>query len=464
MSDLIFMPLETAANLMRKRELSPVEYVEALIRHTEAIDGNLHAYFKFCPDTALRDARAAEGKLLAGGGSSRVLGVPYGLKDVIDYAGMPTTAGSAVFENSIAAAHAQVTQKLVASGAVMMGKMATHELAIGGPSDDLPWPVPVNPWADNHFAGGSSSGSAVAVAAGMLPIAIGTDTGGSVRSPAANCGVVGIKPTYGLINVEGVMPLSPSFDTVGVLSRHVRDNAVALETIAQPALLKRADGGSYQASVEKGIKGLKIGLVRHFYAEDEKAHPEQIVAIDRAAEQFSALGAEVREIRLPPKEDYSACVALIVFPEAFALYRNELTRRPEEFGVLARSSLFGGATVTAVDYLDAQRWRARLSKTTMSAMNGLDALLTSTNFDPAYSLDDSGAVARAIARQTRHVFSVTGQPAISLPAGFTSSGLPLSLQIAGRHFDESTVYRIASAYEEASNWNYRRPPLAEALR
>ncbi|WP_129781808.1 amidase [Peristeroidobacter soli] len=454
MSVLPFMPLATAGSLIRQRRLSPVEYTQALIDHTAAVDGRLHAFLMQSPQQALSDARAAEAAIMAGQWRGSMHGIPYGLKDVIDYAGMPTTGNSAAIVNNIPDAHAAVTRRLIDAGSVMMGKLALHELSIGGPSFDLPWPVPINPWADDHFAGGSSSGCAVAVAAGMLPAAIGTDTGGSVRSPAANCGVVGMKPTRGLLSCNGIIPLAHSLDCVGVLTRTVRDNALVLQSLTATNAKARTN---YIETLDRGVVGLRIGLIRHFYAGDETAHPEQVTALDQAATLLEKLGAEIVEIRLPRREEFSACCALILFSEAYAIFRGLLTQRFAQLGEHARTSIMSGATVSAADYIDAQRWRARLTRATNAAFDGLHAAITATNLDPAYPLSDSAAKTRALARHCRHPFSVTGHPAIAVPAGFSSAGLPLSLQIVGNYFDERGVYRIANAYQRATDWTSRRP-------
>lgn len=462
MSDLAFMSIATAGERLRRGELSAIEYAQALVEHARALDGRLHAYLRPCPDQALADARRAQSEIDAGAWRGPMHGIPYGLKDVIDYAGLPTTANSATLLDNVPVTHATVTRRLVSAGAVMMGKLALHELSIGGPSQDLPWPVPVNPWADSHFAGGSSSGAAVAVAAGMLPAAIGTDTGGSVRSPAANCGVVGMKPTRGLVSRTGVIPLAYSLDCMGVLTRSVRDNAIVLATIAASSS-KPAGGDTHAAeryleSIDAGVAGLKIGVVRHFHAEEDLADPEQLAAIDDAAALLARLGAKVSELRLPARQDYSTCCGIILLSEAYAIFRELLSRRASDLGELARSRILVGAAISAADYIDAQRWRARLTRITNERLGDFDGVITSTNFDPAYPLDDQDAMTRALSRHSRHPFSLTGHPAMSVPAGFTRGGLPLSMQVVGAYFDEATVYRIANAYERATDWAARRPP------
>jgi aspartyl-tRNA(Asn)/glutamyl-tRNA(Gln) amidotransferase subunit A len=462
MTELAYLGVADAAEMIRKRKLSPVEYTQALLDRTAKLDSRYHAFIRLTPDLAMTAARQAEREIAAGGSRGLLHGVPFALKDIIDFAGLPTTAHSKVLIDNVAAADAPVTARLVAAGGIMMGKLATHEFAIGGPSFDLPWPPAVNPWGGSHFPGGSSSGSGVALAAGMVPAALGTDTGGSVRNPASMCGITGMKPTYGRVSRRGVLPLSYSLDHVGPMTRTVRDNALLLQVLAGH---DAQDPGSadeavpdYSADLERGVKGLKIGLIRHFYVEDLQAHPEQTKAIEEAAEVLRGLGAEVREIRLAPLQDYATCTRIIIRCEAFAIHRRWMAERPGDYGDLARQRILDGAAVSAADYIDALRLRGRLTRRTLEAFAGIDAALTVSNMDPACRIDDAEACARLYPRQARQPFNITGQPAIAMPAGFTQDGMPLSLQLIGHPFQEAMVYRIAGAYERATDWTRRHPP------
>jgi len=461
MSELAFLGLADAAQLIRARKLSPVEYTRALLERIERLDSRYHAFIRVTPELAIAAARRAEQEIAAGSLRGPLHGVPFGLKDIIDVAGQPTTGHSKVGDN-IATADAVVTARLKSAGGVLLGKLATHEFAIGGPSFDLPWPPAVNPWGGNHFPGGSSSGSGVALAAGMLPAALGTDTGGSVRNPASLCAITGMKPTYGRVSRRGVFPLAVSLDHVGPMTRSVRDNALLLQLLAAH---DPEDPGSadvevpdYAADLERGVKGLEIGLIRHFYAEDMQADPEQAQAIETAADVLRRLGANVREIRLAPLQEYAVCSRIIIRCEAFAVHRRWLQQRPGDYGALARQRILDGATVSAADYIDALRLRGRLTRRTLEAFAGIDAALTVSGMDPPCPIDDAEACARMYPRQARQPFNVTGQPAIAIPAGFTASGLPLSLQLVGHPWQEATLYRIAHAYERATLWIDRRPP------
>jgi len=462
MTDLAYLGIAEAADLIRARKLSPVEYARALLDRIERLDPRYHAFIRLTPDLALEAARQAEGEIAAGNWRGPLHGIPFALKDIIDVAGLPTTAHSKVLIDNVAGKDAPVAARLKQAGGVLMGKLATHEFAIGGPSFDLPWPPAVNPWRESGFPGGSSSGSGVALAAGMVPAAIGTDTGGSVRNPASMCGITGMKPTYGLVSRRGVLPLSTSLDHVGPMTRSVRDNALLLQLIAghDPEDPGSAEGEvpDYAADLDKGVRGLTIGLVRHFYTEDMQADPEQARAIEAAAEVLRGLGAEVREIHLAPLQDYATCTRIIIRCEAFAVHRRWLAERPGDYGELARQRILDGAAVSAADYIDALRLRARLTRRTLEAFRGIDAALTVSNMDPPCRIDDAAACARAYPRQARQPFNVTGQPAMAMPAGFTTDGLPLSLQLVGHPWQEAMIYRIGGAYEQTTRWIDRRPP------
>ena len=305
-------------------------------------------------------ARQAEREIMAGTLRGPLHGVPFGLKDIIDVAGLPTTGHSKVLIDNVAAADAPVTERLKAAGGILMGKLATHEFAIGGPSFDLPWPPAVNPWGGNHFPGGSSSGSGVALAAGMVPAALGTDTGGSVRNPASMCGITGMKPTYGLVSRRGVFPLAYSLDHVGPMTRNVRDNALLLQVLAGH------DARGPRQRRRRGARLLGRPRARREGPEDRRSCgtstprtcrriPSRRRRSTSAAEVLRGLGAEVREIRLAPLADYATCTRIIIRCEAFAIHRRWLAERPGDYGDLARQRILDGAAVSAADYIDAQR-------------------------------------------------------------------------------------------------------------
>jgi aspartyl-tRNA(Asn)/glutamyl-tRNA(Gln) amidotransferase subunit A len=463
MSELAFLTVAEAAELLRGKKLSPVEYARALIERIERHDGRLNAFLRPAPEIALEDARRAEAEIMRGNWRGVFHGVPYGLKDIVDYAGLPTTAHSKILEGNVAGADAVVTRKLRAAGAVFMGKLSTHEFALGGPSFDLPWPPARNPWNRDHFCGGSSSGSGAATAAGFLPAAVGSDTGGSIRNPATMCGVVGMKATYGLVSRRGVFPLAFSLDHVGPLTRTVRDSALMLDLLAghdplDPGSAHAANGG-YTAELGRGVTGLRIGVIRHFYTRDMEGDPEMVAGIEAALTVLAGLGAEIREIETAPLAEWSACNRTILSSEGYAVHEKWLRERPQDYGRLTRERLLSGAFVRAADYINATRVRARLAETFHALFDGIDVAVTASSMDPACRIDDPEALERTYARQARAPFNLTGGPALSVPVGFSKAGLPLGMQIVGKPFSEALVYRVGHAYEQATEWARSHPAL-----
>jgi len=414
MSDLAWLTIAEASALIRDKKLSPVEWTQALIARIERHDGRLNAFLRFTPEIALADARRAEAEISAGNWRGPLHGVPYGLKDIIDYAGLPTTAHSAILKDNIATADACVTQRLRAAGAVFMGKLSTHEFAIGGPCFDLPWPPARNPWNRDYFCGGSSSGSGVATAAGFVPFAIGTDTGGSVRNPSTMCGVTGIKPTYGLVSRRGVFPLAFSLDHVGPLTRTVHDNATVLNVLAghdglDPGSVARP-GVDYTALTGKGFKGLRIGWLKHFYHDDIKADPQMGAAVDAAVMKMQELGAQVTEVKTVPLSQFQACNRIIMGSESYAIHQKWLRERPQDYGDITRQRFLYGAMYSASDYINALRMRSKFTADFHALFNDVDVIVTASAHDPAVRIDDQEACEFIYSRQARAPFNVTRQP------------------------------------------------------
>jgi len=463
MSDLAWLTIAEASALIRDKKLSPVEWTQALIARIERHDGRLNAFLRFTPEIALADARRAEAEISAGNWRGPLHGVPYGLKDIIDYAGLPTTAHSAILKDNIATADACVTQRLRAAGAVFMGKLSTHEFAIGGPCFDLPWPPARNPWNRDYFCGGSSSGSGVATAAGFVPFAIGTDTGGSVRNPSTMCGVTGIKPTYGLVSRRGVFPLAFSLDHVGPLTRTVHDNATVLNVLAghdglDPGSVARP-GVDYTALTGKGFKGLRIGWLKHFYHDDIKADPQMGAAVDAAVMKMQELGAQVTEVKTVPLSQFQACNRIIMGSESYAIHQKWLRERPQDYGDITRQRFLYGAMYSASDYINALRMRSKFTADFHALFNDVDVIVTASAHDPAVRIDDQEACEFIYSRQARAPFNVTGSPAMAVPAGFSKEGLPLGIQIVAAPWNEAVVYRVGAAYEAAMSWTAKRPVL-----
>lgn len=462
MSDLAYLGLAAASELIRGRKLSPVEYVEALLARIDRLDASYNVFIRLMPEEALAAARRAETEIAAGRWRGPLHGVPYALKDIIDVAGVPTTGHSRILADAVAARDAAVTERLAAAGAVLIGKVAAHEFAIGGPSFDLPWPPARNPWDRERIPGGSSSGSAAGLAAGFFPLTIGSDTGGSIRNPAALCGIVGMKPTYGLVSRRGVFPLAFSLDHVGPMTREVRDNALALQAIAghdpeDPASADRPVP-DFVADLDRDLAGLRIGVITRYHARDVEAPAEQLAILEQAARLLAERGAEIREIDLPPLADFNACGQVIMAAESYAVHEQWLRERPEDYGARGRERLLAGATLRAADYLKAMRWRQSLCAAAADAFREVDVAITAASVDPACRFDDMAALGAIYGRQILMPFNVTGQPALAMPAALSASGLPLGVQFVGRPFEDAALYRVAQAYEAAAPWRGARPP------
>ena len=463
MSELHWLSIAEMAAAFAARRLSPVEVLSALLARIERLDTRLHTFVRLDADVAMDAARAAERDIAAGRSRGKLHGIAVGLKDIIDVAGLPTTCHSKILLDNVARADATVTAKLRQAGAVILGKLATHEFAIGGPSFDLPFPPARNPWNPDHHPGGSSSGAGAGVAAGLFPAGIGSDTGGSVRNPASCCGIVGLKPTYGLVSRRGVFPLSYTLDHVGPLGRTVADIALLLDAIAGH---DAADPGSapsgardFGRELDRGVRDLRIGFIRHFHETDMPATPEMTAAIADAARVLESEGALVRTVTLPSLNEFAAVNRVILASEAWSVHAPWLRTRPGDYGQLARRRLMPGAFIAAGDYVGAQRRRAQMIAAVEDAFRDVNVLLCASSMDPASRIEDSAETARTYPRQARTPFNVTGHPALAMMSGLSDNGLPLSVQFAGRYFQDATVLRVAAAYERATEWHTRRPPI-----
>jgi aspartyl-tRNA(Asn)/glutamyl-tRNA(Gln) amidotransferase subunit A len=463
MSDAHWLTATQIGARYAARRLSPVELVQTLLARISALDPRLNAFIKVDADAALDTARLAEREIAAGRTRGPLHGVPVAIKDIIDVAGLPTTCHSKILQDSVATEDAEVTARLRAAGAIIVGKLALHEFAIGGPAFDLPFPPARNPWNTDHHPGGSSSGSGAALAAGLVPLALGTDTGGSVRNPAGACGVVGLKPTYGLVSRRGVFPLAFTLDHVGPMARSVADVALLLDAMAGH---DPADPGSvattsrpFGADLDRGLRGLRIGIVRHFHETDLPADPEIAAALDEAAGVLAREGANVRTVTLPSLRDFSGPQRVIMLAEAWAVHAGWLRERPGDYSAASRRRLMGGAFLSAGDYVNAQRRRSALMAAVNDVFRDVDALLCASAMDPACRIDDREAIARTYPRQARNPFNLTGHPALAMMGGLSKAGLPLPLQFVGRAHDEVTLLRVAAAFERATGWHQRRAPI-----
>ena len=460
--DLHELPIAEAGRLLRSGSVTSEALTEAALDRIARIDPSINSFIVVTAERARADAAQADADFAAGVDRGPMQGIPYALKDIYDTAGIATTCHSKLRVDNVPEADSVVAAKFRQAGGVLLGKLGTHEFALGGPSFDLPFPPARNPWNTEHMPGGSSSGSGAAVAAGLVRMAMGSDTGGSIRGPAAYCGTVGLKPTYGLVSRRGVFPLSTTLDHCGPLSWSVEDSAIALQAIAgfdplDPASAKVAIP-DYRSGMTDGVRGLRIGVPRHFFDKDETS-TEVIAAIDAAAQSLAAAGAIVEEITLPDYELFGICGRVIMYSEAFAIHEADFQKRPLDFGLLTWMRMTLGAFVTATDLHQATRLRRELAVAVNTTLLDYDVLLTATALVTAPALLDVKPGVAAWPMQTMP-FNLTGNPAMAMPTGFSASGLPLSVQIVGRAFDEATVLRVGASLEAATNLLSRRPALA----
>ena len=458
-----YLTIAEAARLIAAKELSPVELIDSRLDRIERLDGRLNSFIRVLADDARAAARAAEAEIAAGRYRGPLHGIPIGLKDIYETAGVPTTGHSKVMQDHVPEADAFSVARLRAAGAVVVGKLATHEFAFGGPSFDLPWPPARNPWNTGRFTGGSSSGTGAAVAAGLVLGGTGSDTGGSIRGPSAYCGLAGIKPTYGLISRMGILPLAFSLDHAGPMAWTAEDCAILLQAMAghdpaDPASANRPIP-DYRAALQGGVKGLRIGVIRHFYERDNEANAATRQAIEAAARKFAELGCSVRDVTLSPLADWASCGVPMMLSEAYAIHEHNLRRRFTDYGEIFRDRMALAGLITAADYIQALRRRRELVAELDRAMADLDLVMTAAAPSEAPPIEEVGKFAIMERPSLTMPFNVTGSPAMSVCCGYTEAGLPLSFQIVGKRFEDATVLRAAHAYEQATPWRGRRPEL-----
>ena len=457
--DIAYATIRELGTRYRKREISPVEVTKALLARIEKLDPILHAFVTLTADRALDDARAAEAAL-RGGDERPLLGIPVGHKDIYMTRGIRTTGGSALFAEWIPDVESTVVRRWQEAGTVLLGKLITHEFAFGIQFPGHRFPAARNPWNLDHIPGGSSSGSGAALAAGLVTGATGSDTGGSIRGPAAFCGIAGIKPTYGRVSRAGVMTLSWTLDHTGPMARTVEDCAYLLQAMAGHDAADPASStmpvGDYLTPLRQGVGGLKIGVPRNYFFEGVDAEIQR--AFEESMDTLRQLGAEVRDVRIPSLQAAHSFL-LILVAEAFAYHERDLRERPELYGDVARERLLSGALVTASEYTQAQRIRSEICRETAEVLRGVDVLATPTTPKPATPFTVAYDTEIGFPRSNMAPFNLTGLPTLALPCGVSASGLPLSLQLSGRPFEEATVLRAGHAYEQATAWHTRRPPV-----
>jgi aspartyl-tRNA(Asn)/glutamyl-tRNA(Gln) amidotransferase subunit A len=460
--ELSYLPIAEAARLIHSGKLSPVELTQALLSRIDNLDHRVNAFITLTAERALDAARSAEVEINSGRYRGPLHGIPFGLKDIYNTAGLLTSGGSAVCAGNVPTEDATATRKLLEAGAVLLGKLQTHEFAHGGPSFDLPWPPSRNPWDLSRFTGGSSSGSGAALAAGFLPAALGSDTGGSIRGPASFCGITGLMPTYGLVSRAGVMPNSFTFDHCGPMARSAEDCAILLQAIAGH---DAADHGSirhpvvdYGAALNQPVRGLRIGVLRHYWEEDIPAVPEHARALEEAVNVFASLGATTTTCRIRPVQDGFDIKVVIAESEIFSIHQDNLIRSPEKFGRDFLGRALPACLFQSADYVQALREHRRYLDELLPVFGQFDILLAS-GFGPAPRFEDYRSENFWLKSNVCTPANTGRTPTLALPCGFSANGLPLGMQLIGRPGDDARVLQAGHAYQQATDWHRRRATL-----
>ena len=447
----------------RKRELSPVEVTRALLDRIAKLDTTLHTFVTVTPDRALADARAAE-ELLRRGDDRPLLGIPIGHKDIYCTRGIRTTGGSALLADWVPEVESTCARRWQDAGTVLLGKLITHEFAMGLQFPGHRFPPARNPWNVNHIPGGSSSGSGAALAAGLCYGALGSDTGGSIRTPVSHCGVVGIKPTYGRVSRYGVIPLSWSLDHAGPMARSVEDCALLLQAIAghdprDPACTDVAVP-DFRATLKDGIQGLRIGVPRTgWFDENLGISLETEAAFNEALKILESLGAAIVELDGTPFSVTRKANQTILVCEAYAYHEKTYQETPLKFGASVRRRMLEGAFLSAVDYITAQRARSVLNERICANFARVDFFAVPGAPRPPEAFASMDPNEQNLRPSFTNPFNLTGLPALCFPCGFTEGNLPSGLQIVAPPFEEVTCFRVGYAYEQATDWHQRRPAL-----
>lgn len=461
--DLSTINLFTAREQLCRREFSALELTEACLRQIERLNPTINAFITLTPELACQEALQADALLTVQPPNPEQFalpGMPVALKDLFETAGIRTTAGSKFFADYFPAEDARVVQNLKRSGCVVIGKTNTHEVALGVTGVNPHYGAVKNPWDLTRVTGGSSSGSAAAVATGMCLAALGTDTGGSIRIPASLCGVVGLKPTYGRVSTRGVVPLSWNLDHVGPLTRTARDAAMMLAAMAgfDPHDPASADipVDDYLAHLEDGVRGWRVALAAGGYV--EASDPQVLAGVAEAAQVFKDLGAQVEQVEMSWLADLALANGRMTQADGAAFHRGRLAERPDRFGADVRQRLETGAALTSGEYALARRTQTEGRRRFELFFEKWDILLLPTTPIPAPPIEGTEAI-EAARRLTRFTapFNLAGLPALSVPCGFTGANLPIGLQMIARHWAEAKVLQAGHAFEQATEWHNRRP-------
>jgi len=461
--------ISVLARALRKKELSPVEVTRTFLERIETHDPKINAFITILPRQALKAARQAEKEILQGRYLGAWHGIPFAAKDLFFTKGIRTTCGSKILTDFIPRYSASVIERLLAAGAILLGKLNMHEFAFGATSINPHFGPVRNPWDFGRISGGSSGGSAAALACSFAPLTLGTDSGGSIRIPAALCGIAGLKPTYGRISRFGVYPLSWSLDHPGPMAKNVADLAQAMNILAgfdpRDPTTAKVPVPDYTQALTQDLSGLRLGIPDNFFFEriDEEIHS----AVEKAIRDLKSLGAKVRPISVPNLPEATAAAFLILYAEGAASLDKWYRIRPQDMGDDIRNRLSLGSAIKATHYLKAQRIRRKMQEYFLNIFKAADALVTPQVPITAPKLDEKKVilgkrpeeVPSALTRFTR-IFNLNGFPCLSLPCGFSSSGMPIGLQVVGRPFDEETVLKVGHAYESQAPWKTQHPKIS----
>ena len=462
---LLTSTIREVSERLRQREITPSELLEAQLARIEALDNRVQSFVRVTADSARRQAAAADREIAAGRYRGSLHGIPIGLKDLVYTKGVPTTCASRVLRDFTPDFDATIVEKLEAAGAIFVGKLNLTEFALYGYHPDLPHPR--NPWNPAYYAGASSSGSGVAVASSLCFGAIGTDTGGSIRFPSAACGIVGIKPTFGKVSRHGVFPLADSLDHVGPMTRSVADAAIVLQVLegrdVRDSSTRDDPAIPYLSQTSGGLSGLRIGIDRRYCTEDTEETLTS--AALQALDVYRRLGATIVDVDLTGLDAVGHMWVLTCAVEALLHHRKFYETRPGDYGPAFRALLDYGSKVSAEDYARAQILRQQTSTLLNAALSKADCLLFPAAPQLPAPIDalppDAVIPPEFIGPAMRYTapMNFSGHPSITLPNGFAANGLPLAMQIVGRHGDEATIVGAAGAYETATDWHKQRPPL-----
>lgn len=466
--DLCYSSVARLGALIRGKEVSPVELAQAYLDRIEEVEPALNSFITVLADGPMEAARRAEQEVLNGTDRGPLHGIPMAIKDVYDTVGIPTTFGCRAFETYVAQEDSTTVERLKEAGTVLLGKLNLHTLEYGATGENSHYGNMHNPWGTDRVTGGSSGGSASGVAAGECSVAMGSDTGGSIRAPAALCGIVGLKPTFGRISRHGIMGMSPTMDHHGPMTRTVEDCATLLQVVAgydpRDARSSKEPVPDYVASLSKEVTGLRVGVVREFA--DVPTDPEVRQAVDAALKVLEQLGTTVVEVSWPMHAYSYAISSAIQAVDTSTELRELVAEQGQHIEPSIRARIRAGLFIPSDRYLRAQKARAIFNRECNDLLQQVDVLVGPTVPVPAPRMDQEEISVEGVTMPTvltiiqyTRAGNLNGLPAVSVPCGFTASGLPVGLQLTGRAFDEETVLRVAHAYEQATPWHTKRPPL-----